>query len=152
MIAESGNEPEHGILNGARAPVHQGAVGHHADIRQCPETRPRALLATRARLPPADRRDPAVASTGIIYLVRMAQLFPELLVKCFTDAQIDVGVAAVKLAVELRGDRCIHCGEDNDDAHDAQAHPFTPPNLREIFLDAAHDPAVLSDGEGRASE
>ncbi len=80
----------------------------------------------------------------------MALLFPEPTVKCFTDDQLRRGLDAVILAHELRGGRCVICGEDNDDTHDAQPHPFVRLDLVAIFLEAASDPTVLPHGQGDA--
>jgi hypothetical protein len=73
----------------------------------------------------------------------MALLFPEQTVKCFTDEQLARGLQAVL----DRGHRCVICREVHDDAHDAQAHGFHPPNVLDLFLEAARDPDASDDGD-----
>jgi hypothetical protein len=45
----------------------------------------------------------------------------------------------VILAHLLAGDRCLVCGEDKHDAHDAQPHAFLTPDRLTVFLEAARD-------------
>ena len=80
-----------------------------------------------------------------------------LTVKCFTDDQLRRGLEAVILAHLLAGDRCLVCGEENHDAHDAQAHAFLSPDPFAVFLEAASGRAEearaeKSQGEGLAQE
>ncbi len=39
-----------------------------------------------------------------------------------------------------RGNRCVVCGGENDDMHDAQPHSFVPPDVLTLFLEAAQRP------------
>jgi hypothetical protein len=65
--------------------------------------------------------------------------------RCFTDAMIRRGLEVVVLG----GDRCLVCGGDNDDFHDAQPHAFVPVDLLDLFLEAARDgQPETPDGEG----
>jgi hypothetical protein len=80
-----------------------------------------------------------------------------LTVKCFTDDQLRRGLEAVILAHLLAGDRCLVCGEENHDAHDAQAHAFLSPDPFAVFLEAASGRAEearaeKSQGEGLAQD
>jgi hypothetical protein len=73
--------------------------------------------------------------------VRLGQrgLVPLPPVKCFTDDQLRRGLEAVILAQALAGDRCLVCGEENTDVHDAQPHAFLTPDPLTVFLEAARD-------------
>jgi hypothetical protein len=73
-------------------------------------------------------------------------------VKSFTDDQLRRGLDAVILAHQLRGDRCLICGEENDDAHDAQPHGFVTPDPMTVFLEAARERSETAHGEGRAHD
>ena len=70
--------------------------------------------------------------------------------KCFTDDQLRRGLEAVILAHLLAGDRCLVCGDENDDAHDAQPHAFLTPDRLTVFLEAARDTSEEAHGEGLA--
>ncbi len=70
-------------------------------------------------------------------------------IHCLTEAQLRRGLAAV-----IAGwDRCVVCGEDNDDPHDAQPHGFAAPDVLTVFLEAARDEKTegLPDGQSPAS-
>jgi hypothetical protein len=43
----------------------------------------------------------------------------------------------------LAGDRCLVCGEENHDAHDAQPHAFLSPDPFTVFLEAARESEAI---------
>jgi hypothetical protein len=67
-----------------------------------------------------------------------------LLMHCFTDADVRRGIAAVI----GRGDRCVICDGDHDDAHDAHPHPFVPADLLDLFLEAARETRDRTEHDG----
>jgi hypothetical protein len=60
--------------------------------------------------------------------------------RCFTDADLRRGLAAVI----ARWDACVVCGGRNDDWHELETHPFQPPDLLTLLLEATQaQPTVL---------
>jgi hypothetical protein len=55
------------------------------------------------------------------------------LVRLLLDDDIRRGLEAVL----QNGNRCVVCGQENDDLHDAQPHSFVPPDVLNLFLEAA---------------
>jgi hypothetical protein len=55
------------------------------------------------------------------------------LVRLLLDEDIRRGLDAVL----QHGQRCVVCGGENDDMHDAQPHSFVPPDVFNLFLEAA---------------
>jgi hypothetical protein len=69
------------------------------------------------------------------------------LVRCFLDDDIRRGL----IAVIQDWNRCVVCGEENDDPHDAQPHSFAPADMLDLFLDAAQRPQEETGATGQGS-
>jgi hypothetical protein len=54
------------------------------------------------------------------------------LVRCYLDEELRRGLEAVL----QQGRRCVICGEEDGDAHDAQIHGFQAPDVLTVFLEA----------------
>jgi hypothetical protein len=48
---------------------------------------------------------------------------------------------ALEAVLTARSLRCRECGEENDDAHDAQPHAFLTPDPLTVFLEVASEEA-----------